>query len=541
MKRITSILVFLAAVTVASVSCTQKTEDYSDLQGKYAPSITMDPIYVMLPGTSMALTVKAESVDDAVSGTPMKVSFTVNPDLVTTYNNAHDSSGVLFPAEAYDLDGGEAIIPRFGRASSSVSLKISCSGMEEDQLYVLPVVIDKFSGEGIASTDDASAVYVLMRKAHVEPGKGSGTKDDPWIISEVDDLKDMSLKLIEDQTVYFKMTKDIDASEIENWLPLNSASPYKLKVDFNGNGHKISNLTSKSTQYPSMFGVLYGSVYDLTFENAYMEGSSAAGVVGGYLGTGSLGCTVTNVHATGSTVVCTGANGAGGLGGRASQATIEKCSFEGTVSAPKKNYIGGLLGYDAGDGVVISNCYTSGSVTASQRAGGIVGGFIKAKAAMYNCYSTMTVMADFGIGGIAGHCCLDMKSGNADVAKPGNVFEHCIAWNDKVAANTVGDDSTFSHYSVGAIVGYNSIYNTCTGCVRKPDLNFASYSNQEVLCDQPDASESAPQSVGVSASYSYPYHGKAAAAGKTLSTVARELGWPADVWDLSGDVPVFKK
>lgn len=540
MKKIITTLATIAAAAMMFVGCQQKVEDFSDLEGEFVPSIVMDPIYVMLPGTGTNLTVKAEAVGEAVAGTPMRVTFKVNPDLVSAYNTAHDSTGVFFPAEAYELSASEAIIPRFGKASSSVSLKLTCSGMEDNQLYVLPIVIDKFSGDGKAAAEENAAVYVLARKAFVVPGKGNGSKGDPWIISELKDLEEMSLKLVEDQTVYFKLTEDIDASGIENWLPLNSASPYKLKVDFNGNGHKISNLKSVGTQYPSMFGVLYGDVYDLTFENAEISGSSAAGVLGGYLGTGDLGCTVKNVHIYNSTVNETGANGGGGLGGRASNATIENCCFEGVVTS-SKNYIGGLLGYDAGDNVVIKNCYTSGSVTGSQRTGGIVGGFIKAKAAMYNCFSTMTVKASFGYGGLAGHCCLDMKSGNADVAKPANVFEKCIAWNDKIYCDNPGDDPGFTHYSCGAIVGYCAVFNYCTDCMRKPDLNFISYSNQEVLEDQPNCSEGSGQSVGVSNAYHYPYHGKAAASGKTLSAVAKDLGWPASVWDLSGDVPVFKK
>ena len=36
------------------------------------------------------------------------------------------------------------------------------------------------------------------------------------------------------------------------------------------------------------------------------------------------------------------------------------------------------------------------------------------------------------------------------------------------------------------------------------------------------------------------YHGKAAAAGKTASAVAKELGWDETIWDLSGDVPALK-
>ena len=40
------------------------------------------------------------------------------------------------------------------------------------------------------------------------------------------------------------------------------------------------------------------------------------------------------------------------------------------------------------------------------------------------------------------------------------------------------------------------------------------------------------------ANYNFPYHGKAAAEGKTLSQVAQELGWSSEVWDFSGAYPV---
>ena len=38
----------------------------------------------------------------------------------------------------------------------------------------------------------------------------------------------------------------------------------------------------------------------------------------------------------------------------------------------------------------------------------------------------------------------------------------------------------------------------------------------------------------------YAYHGMAAAEGATISSVAEELGWDENIWDLSGDVPALK-
>ena len=62
------------------------------------------------------------------------------------------------------------------------------------------------------------------------------------------------------------------------------------------------------------------------------------------------------------------------------------------------------------------------------------------------------------------------------------------------------------------------------------------------MYDQGNASPDMPLVVVKvdGADYNYPYHGVAAEAGKTLSQVAKELGWSADVWDFSGAVPTLK-
>ena len=36
------------------------------------------------------------------------------------------------------------------------------------------------------------------------------------------------------------------------------------------------------------------------------------------------------------------------------------------------------------------------------------------------------------------------------------------------------------------------------------------------------------------------FNGKAAAAGKTASQVAKEIGWDETIWDLSGEIPALR-
>ena len=72
-------------------------------------------------------------------------------------------------------------------------------------------------------------------------------------------------------------------------------------------------------------------------------------------------------------------------------------------------------------------------------------------------------------------------------------------------------------------------------------FNFYNDASLNVLFDHADSSPAAPltQPAG-SAKWFSPYHGKAAAAGTTLSSVAKAAGWSAEVWDLSGDIPKLK-
>ncbi len=60
-----------------------------------------------------------------------------------------------------------------------------------------------------------------------------------------------------------------------------------------------------------------------------------------------------------------------------------------------------------------------------------------------------------------------------------------------------------------------------------------------MLVDQEDADPEHPMVKGTG-TYAFAYHGKAAAAGKTLSQVAQEIGWSADVWDFSAVLPTLK-
>lgn len=373
---------------------------------------------------------------------------------------------------------------------------------------------------------------------------GDGTAAKPWIITSARQMSYIYDDLKAGEIRYFKLGADIDMSEIDSWVPLNAASPYDKQIDFDGDGHTISNFSCNAASYPSFFGVLYGKCHDVTFTNATITSASkGCGILGGYGGTSGKPCIVENVHLQG-TVTCTSGNNVGGMFGTARECTIDRSSADVVVDS-KGQLTGGLIGADAGLGVTITNCWTAGSVTTTASiAGGICGDLVAAGSSILNCYSTASVTTQFIFGGIVGRACAGQKTNatNCNGQEPQNHIENCIAWNDFLKSDFVTDTS--EHYSSGAIIGGTAVKNYLKNCWRKSDLAFTDCpKNAELgtyaLVDQDDADPDHPMVKG-EGTYAFAYHGKAAAAGKNLSQVAQEIGWSSDVWDFSGSLPKLK-
>jgi hypothetical protein len=373
---------------------------------------------------------------------------------------------------------------------------------------------------------------------------GSGTENDPYLIASAKHMFNMHADGVLEQgkKTWFKMIEDVDMSMVtDDWEPLNYVNPYSCEVDFDGGGYTIDNFTCTRTEASGagFFRVLYGTVHDVKFTNAVITNSvtNPCGILGSFGGYNGLPAVVYNVHVHGSVTHSADYNGVGGMFGRIGNIDIESSSADCQVTS-NKNYVGGLYGYDFAAST-IRNCWTSGKVSAGQRAGGIGGSFGSVETAIYNCYSTATVEAGFCLGGIVGHCNLDKASSvSPSTTDPQNVLEKCIAWNDLIKAKSFksGDKS---HYSTGAIAGYIATHNYLTDCYRKADIDIQDYSDLFPIYDQENATPSKPLVIQevADAPYNFPYHGKAAASGRTLSQVAQSLGWNSQVWDFSGPLP----
>lgn len=240
---------------------------------------------------------------------------------------------------------------------------------------------------------------------------GDGTAKSPYLIANAKHMQNMHIVMVDDQVIYFKMIHDVDMTGI-NWESLNNSGNYLKGINFDGDNHKISNLTvGSSNAYPSLFGVLNGSAKDIKFDNATITGgANCAGVLAGYIGSSTAsvsgtcsGIIVNNSNVTGSK------RGLGGLAGMVSKlsAPITNCSVNNTTVTSTADRVGGLAGQTE-KSMAINNCSANNvTVIGTINIGGLIGvGYGNAM----NCTSSGSISstnttsnADIGLGGLIGY------------------------------------------------------------------------------------------------------------------------------------------
>lgn len=264
----------------------------------------------------------------------------------------------------------------------------------------------------------------------------------------------------------------------------------------------------------------------------YGEVNAATQYAGGIAGITSSESVIENCLSSGK-IVCK--NYVGGIVGmNENTLAVRRCESSSTINC--SDNVGGILGISKNDKVAtIEDCVFSGNMTAGQRVGGIVGDLVKGSS-VRRCYVSGTITGWCGVGGIVG------RAGglvwNANDNGYDNTIESCVAWFDNITA-TRGDENGGSS---GMIVGYTGTKNTLKNCWRKPTATLTAKYCSEVY-DQEDADAATPLVINAVPSmytYIYPYHGKAAEASATASSLAQSLGWSTDVWDLSGSEPKLK-
>ena len=312
---------------------------------------------------------------------------------------------------------------------------------------------------------------------------GNGTEASPWLISKASHLVNLMNIYKADEAAdkavkyWAKLIADVDIKGVD-WIPFNRANSYGRAIDFDGDGHTISNLTVGSTyEYPSFAGVVYGDIKNVTFESPVIDGGSKnCGVVGGYIGTGSndghcsnvtvnnakvtvsttgskgrngggfagvlgsAGSSISNCHVTGKSTVAqvssvNGSSVGGFIGNIAAAATITGCTATADVSNDNSYYTGGFIG-QIGSAVAanISSCaFLGGNITAGRNSiknspvAGFVGRVLKdAYATFTDCYVDGAVITATTSGRVAGFV------GDASY---NNTFTSCYVKNSSISGS----------------------------------------------------------------------------------------------------------
>lgn len=270
----------------------------------------------------------------------------------------------------------------------------------------------------------------------------------------------------------------------------------------------------------------------------YGEVNAASRLAGGIAGITSSASIIENCLSSGK-IVCKNIVG-GIVGMNENTLTIRCCESSSTIEINVNGVdgVGGVLGLASnGKTVIVEDCIFSGNmnVPTGQRVGGIVGD-LGTGSSVRRCYVSGSITGWAGVGGIVG------RAGglvwNANGNRYDNTIESCIAWFDTITA-TRGDENGGSS---GIIVGYTGTKNALKNCWRKPTATLTAKYCSEVY-DQEDADATTLLVINAVPSkytYIYPYHGKAAEASATATSLAQSLGWSADVWNLSGPEPKLK-
>ncbi|MGC8955298.1 MAG: hypothetical protein ACP5JS_04270 [Fervidobacterium sp.] len=223
---------------------------------------------------------------------------------------------------------------------------------------------------GYLEKPTGSDTYIINLRAEWEYfsfAGGTGTNEDPFLIESP--LHLISVRALATQNKHFKLNADIDLSG-QNWIPIGTYSTDLSKSAFqgvfDGNGHKISNLTYNDTNGTNvgLFGYLYNAtVTNLILENANISAKQRAGVLSG----AAKNVFINKVKVINSNVYVSysGSGYAGGLIGDVSEGSVIKaCVVRNSTIIGEKYAVGGLLGQlistSSSAPVIIENNYVEG-------------------------------------------------------------------------------------------------------------------------------------------------------------------------------------
>lgn len=278
--------------------------------------------------------------------------------------------------------------------------------MEQKRLYLTAVLL-----------------IVVLGNTFAFSGKGNGTQNSPYLVSNADEL----FEIRGDLKAYYRLTQDIDVSEWiadnnpqQGWMPIGSVQePFMGTID--GDGFSVVNLMCNrpSANYVGFVGYLKGTLCNISFVNPLIIGGQYVGIVG-YLYADNK---MENVVAVGGQIK--GDSNIGGMVGSTfyyfsygdHYGTVLNCYCSADVSATGDN-VGGICGYLDKYGRIL-HCAFDGKISGNDCVGGIVGRILEISYCMYNITAGTLNGKKSHVGGIEGYW--EGKTYTGDYGVKGNV------------------------------------------------------------------------------------------------------------------------
>jgi hypothetical protein len=300
---------------------------------------------------------------------------------------------------------------------------------------------------------------------------GSGTTDDPYLISTPEQLNQIGLYDCHlDKN--FVLTDDIDMKGLAdsnlNMIGSNASSytPFYFTGVFDGAGHKIYNLKytcpnvpSNYSSYAGLFRYAQGpnvSFKNVTLVDPNIDCNVTGFYAGALIGVLNDGGSVTNCIVEGGNIKGNYAAGAmiGAYFGW-SPGSISNCHSNACVQSVY--CAGGLIGeaYTWGT-FVISECSSSGIVEGYSETGGLAGEMIDT--IMTNCCSTCRVNGVSYVGGLSGYArSSDVNGCYASGNVTGNQYVGGFAGSSdsSIIRQSYSNGDVDGNSSTGGLLGYN--------------------------------------------------------------------------------------
>ena len=281
--------------------------------------------------------------------------------------------------------------------------------------------------------------------------EGSGTEDDPYLISTPAELAGLAYNVnFGGQTYagkYFKQTADIDVSKY--WWDAIGTNPSPFRGNYDGDNHTVSGIftpygETSDFNYQGLFGYIRGTsetdraeISNIGIINSYIQGYKYIGAIAGYV-------QYTNIDNcyNASNVEGNSENIGGIVGWNSTSTTISNCYNTGIIIGGNKAGTGGITGYNYKNSVV-ENCYNLGNINSDYNFVGGIAGIHQDSSIIKNCYNAGNINGGGFTGGIVGS-----NESNSLVSNCYNLGE----------VFSVGRDA------IGGILGSNTNTSTLVNC-----------------------------------------------------------------------------